>query len=915
MIKSGARRRLGNRNLGYRAGLAAGTAWIALGTAQSFAQTAPASVAVPTATTTAVPAPAGAAELTPVPKVQQNIEEVTVTGSRIRGVAPVGSTLIGVSQKDIQDTGAVTVTDALQSVPQISNLGISDTSRVSSGGAGNISYASGINIRGIGPYATLTLFDGHRLVQSGPSGGLPDPNAIPLLMLSRIELIPDGASAIYGSDAVAGVANLIPKRNADDVELLARYGVADSYSEHIIDAEFAHRWDTGQFTLVLEDNQHDALNGANRSFFGANLTSRGGNDFRSPNCSPANILVGDTSYALPGLQPNTQNRCDNGKTQDLIPRQERNNAAFTIDQKITDWLSAFGDGLVSQRFFGYQTGTPNAMLPVTPGNPYYIAPPGTPPGFQQVQTNFRNAPAQGSDGRERLDQFTAGLTASLPYGFRLTGDYTYGEDTGYSSQTTGLNNGALFGALASTDPRTALNPYGASLNPRLNSQIFNEIFYAPGTNRLQEGELKLDGPIYKLPAGEARIALGSEYDYQSLHTGFTNGTSDSLHSSRIFASQQVHALYGELYIPVFGQDLTLPFVRKLDIDVAGRYENYNNLGSTTNPKVGVNWVPVDGLTIHGSYGTSFRAPNLSAIHGALNALFVQPYATPNGVVEGVTLSGLQQGNPLHPETAKTFSVGADWRPDFYPNLKLAVNYFNIDYENQISQYLSDLTLLSSPQRQAEFASIIHTGAAAQALIKQYVALGYPVLGVLPTSPQFFIEGQNINLGKTLTDGLDLSGSLRLPTNGYGTFTLGATATYFLDYQVAVTPTAPLENQANNIFNPLRFHMRDSIEWRVGAFDGIVFVNLENGYNNNTVAPVQRVDAYATVDLHLSYNLGERYPNSWLKGTALSLDVQNLLDSDPPFVNVAENANGGGGYDPTVTNPIGRLVAFSLDKRF
>jgi iron complex outermembrane receptor protein len=124
--------------------------------------------------------------------------------------------------------------------------------------------------------------------------------------------------------------------------------------------------------------------------------------------------------------------------------------------------------------------------------------------------------------------------------------------------------------------------------------------------------------------------------------------------------------------------------------------------------------------------------------------------------------------------------------------------------------------------------------------------------------------------------------------------------------VAVTPTSPLMNQADNIFNPLRFHMRDSIEWRLGNLDSIVFINYENAYNNTTVTPVQRISALTTVDLHLSYNLGERYPQSWLKGVTVSLDVQNLFDSDPPFVNIAENANGGGGYDPTVTNPIGRL---------
>ncbi len=182
--------------------------------------------------------------------------------------------------------------------------------------------------------------------------------------------------------------------------------------------------------------------------------------------------------------------------------------------------------------------------------------------------------------------------------------------------------------------------------------------------------------------------------------------------------------------------------------------------------------------------------------------------------------------------------------------------------------------------------------------------------------QYFVYGQNINLGKTLADGLDLSASYKVPMPPqYGTFNVTAAGTYFLDYRVAVTPTAPLLNQANNINNPVRFRMRDSVDWRLGPVDGTLFINFTNPYNNDTVTPVQRVSALTTLDLHVSYDLGEQFETKWARGTVFSLDIQNLLGSNPPFVNIAESSNGGGGFDPNNANPIGRLVAFSLDKKF
>jgi iron complex outermembrane receptor protein len=271
---------------------------------------------------------------------------------------------------------------------------------------------------------------------------------------------------------------------------------------------------------------------------------------------------------------------------------------------------------------------------------------------------------------------------------------------------------------------------------------------------------------------------------------------------------------------------------------------------------------------------------------------------------------------LTPETATTYSAGADYTPHYVPGLKLSVNYFNIDYRNQISGYLSDLSLLSSTARASQFSSLIVSNpAAAQALVAKFVAEGYPVFGVLPNPVTTFVYGENINLGRTEADGFDFSASYRIPTTNYGDFGVGLNGTYFASYKVALTPTSPLMDEDNHIFNPLRLRMRGSVNWADGPIRATAFVNFENSYINDTVTPVQRVSSYTTVDLHIAYDLGQQSPLPYLKGATLTLDVNNLFDTDPPFVNVAESPNGGGGFDPTTTNPIGRLVSLTIDKKF
>ncbi|RZL28388.1 MAG: TonB-dependent receptor, partial [Rubrivivax sp.] len=347
--------------------------------------------------------------------------------------------------------------------------------------------------------------------------------------------------------------------------------------------------------------------------------------------------------------------------------------------------------------------------------------------------------------------------------------------------------------------------------------------------------------------------------------------------------------------------------------LAARTDRYSDVGNTSNPKIGVTWEPVKDLSLRGSYGESFRAPGLVQIRGFTNGgkggLFVQNYSDPtNGgaLRVGVALSGANLS--LTPETSKTKTLGIDWQPA--PGSKLSLTWFDISYDNQVVSYLSDLTVLN---REAAFAGtpIIQRNPSA-ATVAQLMAT-YPLsAGVLPSTWTLFVDGRNYNLGRSKTKGYDFQGVTRISTHGMGEFLLGLNGTVFTKYMVAQTPAGAMVDQLNTIYNPLKFKARASLGWGLGQVQANVSVNHLNSYDNNLTTPVQKVAANTTVDARVAYAFES---TGLLKDTTVALGAVNLFDKKPSFVNVQQSINGGGGFDPTLSSPVGRIISVSLDKRF
>lgn len=844
--------------------------------------------------------------------------ELVVTGSRVRGAAPVGSSVISLGRDTIETSAAVTTDRLIKEIPQNFDLGVSENSRAQSGGSGNIVYGNTVNLRGIGPYATLVLIDGHRVVNNSRST---DPSVIPTLGLDRVEVVADGASAVYGSDAVAGVVNLVPRRNLDGVEAFARGGLAEQgrFHEWALGAAVGKVFDRGQIMLAYEHVERSNLSGDDRDFFVSDQRPFGGNDYRPTRCSPGTIRAGGVTYAVPAggvtqatagsLTPGTVNRCNDLTNQDLFPEQTYDSVNGTGTFRVNDWLSFFADGFYSRREFYRRGAFPATTLTVPQTNAFFVRPAGFTGTSYTIDYSFRDdVPPGDTSGYAESWQITPGIRISLPFGWELEGLVGHGETHDFSGAYTGINNAALNAALASSNPATAFDPYGLGRTSQsVLDNIANQIFLAPTDGKLTAYEARANGGLIDLPGGEVKLATGYERQEFDVALGSARGGPTTPIVFREFG-RSVDSVYAELYIPVFGSANSIPGFHRLEINAAVRHDSYSDVGKTTNPKFGVNWSPISGLRLRGSYGTSFRAPTIPEIYGNSNNLFVQNYQNPAGgaPIQGVALSG--QNLDLKPETATTWSVGADF--DAIDNLRIGITYWDVKYENQVLANLSNLAILN---QEAQYAGtgIILRGAEAEARVAALNAGGVAFVGAPARPVQLFVDGRSQNLGVSITRGIDFVADYQLPL-GSDLLLFNASGTYLTDYHVAVTPTAPLLDQRNLIFRPLKFKARASVAWLHGPIMARLLATHVGGYTNDAIVPNESVGSFTPVDLSVSYTFGR--DGAWSpfgREITIGAEVRNLFDQDPPYVNIAPSGNGSGGYDATAASPVGRMFAASL----
>lgn len=858
-------------------------------------------------------------------QADEELAEVVVTGSRVRGSAPVGSAVITLDREMLESAGQSTIDRILKDIPQNFDLGVSENSRAQSGGSGNIVYGNTVNLRGVGPYATLVLLDGHRVTNNSRST---DPSILPTLGVERIEAVADGASAVYGSDAIAGVVNLIPRRSLDGVEAFVRYGTAGKeFDETVAGLAWGRVWDAGQLMLAYEHVDRSNLSGDDRGFFVGDQRPFGGRDYRTTRCNPGTLVIDTTTYAIPAggltqanegeLAAGTANRCNELTGQDLFPEQEYDSIASTFRRELAPWVTLIGDAYYSRRKFRRHAAYATARLNVPESNAWFVRPTGFEGDSYSIDYTFANdLPTNDTYGKAVNWQVTPGLRFTLPLGWSLEAVVGHGKTRDDADSTRGVNNAALNAALASSDPAAAFDPYGLGrTQPSVLAAISDQIFLAPTNSDFTGYELRLNGMLFTLPGGDVGLATGYERQDIEVALGSARGAPTTPVAWRHF-DRQVDSAYAELQIPLFGVGNARPGFERLTLNAALRHDDYSDVGKTTNEKFGLSWKPVPQLTIRGSYGTSFRAPLISQIYGNSNNLYVQTYQNPVGdPIVGVALSG--ENRDLGPEKATTWSTGIDWEP--LSNVSVGLTYFDINYRSQVEAYLSNLTLLA---READFdgTGIIVRGAAAGERVQELLDAGITIAaGSLPggsaANVTLFVDGRNQNLGVSNMKGFDLSTSYRLETEDRGTFRFSLTGSYLTTFDVAITPNAAPTDRLNTIFNPLKLKLRAGVAWNRGPLGASLLVTRIHGYQNNVVTPVEGVGPYTPVDATFSMDLGQLFGSPQFEDLDFGVEIRNLRDEGPPYVNLVPGVNGSGGYDATTTNPVGRMFAVSLRKKW
>jgi len=843
------------------------------------------------------------------------IPDIVVTGSSIRGVPPTGSNLISVSREDIRTIGVSTTADLLASVPQLNSFNTKP--RAEGGGVG--AFAPGL--RSLPSSATLPLMDGHRLVAGGTNETSPDFPFLPDLAIERVEIVADGASAIYGSDAVAGVVNFITRKRYSGVDTSVRYGMADNYSTFSGSILAGHDWGSGSILAAYQYAQNSDIIGAQRDYRVVDFRPYGGVDSRTTVCPAANVLVNTTayavSYATPALAPGTKNLCDNGAVGDLVPQSRLHSAFVSGHQDLGSRVTLWGELLYSDRKDVVRAAPPagagasgGVILYNLPGfaNPFFRTPPGTGATVEFVQ--FRTDNLYGADHinniyRVRAGNSSAGLDAKLAADLKLSVYGTYDWATNYS-YLPAINPAALDAAAAGTTTATALDPFGNGTSPAVAAAITDYAGDLTINQRTYLGAAKIDGSLLDLPGGKLKVAVGAEYRHESFkQRGIYGGNQVPEDLDR-----NVKSVYGELFVPIFGDGNARPLVHSLALSVSGRYDHYSDFGSTTNPKVGLNWQPVAGLTLRGTYGTSFRAPGLRDVGATVGAYYFNAAAIAGSSLRDPTRGAAQVdtvfllgGNRnLQPEKARTWSVGADLRPSGLSNFHASTTYYDIHYTNVIGTPGGSIAFTDPT-----FAAVVFRNPTA-AQLASLLAIAVPVNfvpGALPTIGNL-LDFRQGNFGVRDTTGLDFDIGYRQPTK-FGSIYAGVAGNYIFTYKTQLSPTAPVSNQLD--LGVPRATLRGTLAAEVGPVNAIAFVNYRHGvtglYATPTGTATYSAGSYTTVDLRFSVKLPNVGP---AKGTQLAVEFNDLLDQRPPFFPATDGI--GGAY-----NPIGRYVALNLRKSF
>lgn len=850
------------------------------------------------------------------------VEDVIVTGSRIRVPGgSAGSNLQVLTRDDLDRSGYGNIQDVLKTLPMVWQGGPSEDVRGGTGDA-NTFFGAGVDLRGLGTQSTLTLLNGRRLPVAGGATFV-DISNIPASAIKRVEILPDGASAIYGSDAVSGVVNIILRDDFTSAESRVRYGAATSgqLNEYQIGQSLGRGWDGGHAMLSLEYYKRANLPNAERRYTASSdLRPLGGEDFRWNFTNPGNIMglspqgLFVPRYGIPSGQDGTNltidqllptlNLGNSNEDRDALPRQERWSAFGTVTQKIGD-TSLFLEGRYTDREYNYRVGGYIGVLVVPPSNPFFLNASGI--GVDIINYNFGHdlGIAEFTGNVESYGMGT-GFETPLWGDWQLKGYGSYNQDNSTFYQTNSTDSTALNVALADPNPATAFNPYGdhAANNPAT-IESFRQNHLVGLDSRLWSASLTADGSLFRIPGGDVKMAVGSDYREERFHV------TSSVGDPRDPINRSVGAAFVEFYAPLVGADNRRPGIERLNLSLAARHDRYGGDidTSTTNPKIGLLWTPVKGLNLRSSYGTSFRAPSMGQLDVSRNGMGTFNFPDPKSPT-GTTLAPYLNGNnaDLKNETSDQWTFGFDAEPSFLPGLKFGAGYFNIEYVNRITRppLIADILV-----EEEHYGSIFIRNPTQQQIDEfcERPAVGITNVPACKATPWgALIDARLNNSARTYVKGFDFNASYALKTERFHNFNFMLSGTKFLEYDEQFSSTASRVSTINRVQFPVDLRVTGGVSWNNDRGLAVSAIgNYTPGYKDRVSQPNRDIDSLLTFDLNIGWDLSRLGPK-W-EGLKANFNVVNLFNTDPPFVNNAI----GVAYDPANADPIGRFASLTLTK--
>lgn len=830
------------------------------------------------------------------------LEEVVVTGSRIkRSELNSASPVTIISSEAIFDSGIANVEDILQEMTASAGpAGNSTNAYWTSNGYGTAQ----INLRGIGINRTLVLLNGRRIVNGGTGANSSvDLNMIPSALIERIEVLKDGASAVYGADAVAGVVNIITKKNFSGARLDLKYGATTKSDGENMEFNFTYGGDYDRGNIVVNlsyvetglalqiDRESCPLfeDGGGLVCFGSSHTIGGRAHFNDGTEIQFNQVVGgDGDFFEP------YNAAQHGFNWfpflNAVSPMERVNFAAFGNYEISDTLNLFTEILFANRQ-GEQIVTPRRIRNISVSAAFPFNPTGQDLTLKRRRMVEMGAPFffQETD----TIRIVMGLEGSFENGWSWDAAGNWGRNTGRDGWTFDIDHERVSLSLdenvCSTTPGAAI-PCGDYFGVgELTPEVIDFIKYrreGNGGNQMLSLSANLYGTVMDLPAGEVAFAAGIE---DRSEKGWRNPDSTVLRNggeSAISGSSDVTEVYGELSIPLLADS---PLAQNLDLSVAARWADYSSFGSNTTFKLGVVWRINDQLTLRSVASTAFRVPTISEQEGSTNQenlITVDPCDGATGTIatnclaDGVPADFMQDGttvltgvggNPdVKPEEADTFTFGIVFEPDFLEGFSATIDYFDIKLDNAINAVDgSDQLRLcyTDPVVYAEFCN---------SFVRDPI-----------TRQVTFLNKRPVNAAKEEVTGIDFAFSYDTEIAGLDTL-FSWRATHLLKHENQANPAAEIEILRGKItadrgsFAEWRMNMSAKVNAEKWSASWSVRM-IGEADDENGGGPIGRsVDNIFYHDLHATYYLSD--------SMRLSLGVDNLFDEEAPFITSWNDAN-------------------------